>query len=87
MKWICLGLALLCTIGVAHAELPADWKYLQQVEVTKSGLVKLSLPAETLGAARPGLEDLRLYGPAGAEVPYLLERPGRPERVMLGLKI
>ena len=37
--------------------------------------MKLSLPAATLDAARPGLEDLRLYDDAGTEVPYLIERP------------
>ena len=39
------------------------------------GLVKLSLPLGTLDAARPALEDLRLYDAAGMEVPYLIERP------------
>ena len=37
--------------------------------------MKISLPVETLDAARPALEDLRLYDDAGNEVPYLIERP------------
>ena len=35
----------------------------------------MSLPVETLDAARPALEDLRLYDDAGNEVPYLIDRP------------
>jgi hypothetical protein len=82
MKWFCWVAALFLSLGVARAELPPDWQYLQQVEVTQPGLVKLNLPVDTLGAARSGLEDLRLYDPAGAEVPYLLERPIRPVTVV-----
>jgi hypothetical protein len=82
MKWTCWGVALWLTVGVAHAGLPTEWKYLQKIEVTQPGLVKLSLPVETLGAARAGLEDLRIYDPAGAEVPYLLEKPTRPEKIV-----
>jgi hypothetical protein len=60
---------------VAHGS-----KYLQKIEVTKPGLVKLSLPMET--GCRPGrLRDLRIYEPTGAEVPYLLERPAPSEKV------
>jgi hypothetical protein len=35
----------------------------------------MSLPAETLDAARPALEDLRVYDDAGNELPYVIERP------------
>ena len=55
--------------------LPADWQHEQHFEAPAPGLVKLSLPAATLDAARPALEDLRLYDDAGREVPYLIERP------------
>ena len=37
--------------------------------------MKISLPIATLDAARPALEDLRLYDDAGNEVPYIIERP------------
>lgn len=37
--------------------------------------MKLSLPVETLDAARPALEDLRVYDDGGKEMPYLIERP------------
>src|ERR1017187_2137453 len=57
------------------APLPGDWQHEQRFDVPATGLVKLSLPTATLEAARPGLEDLRLYDDAGREVPYLIERP------------
>jgi Protein of unknown function (DUF3999) len=57
------------------ATLPSDWQHEQPFNVTATGLIKLSLPVETLDAARAGLEDLRLYDDAGNEVPYLIERP------------
>ncbi len=63
------------TALAAFAELPSDWKNAQQFDVARAGLIKLSLPAETIDAARPGLEDLRIFDSAGREVPYLIERP------------
>ncbi len=63
-------------VGSGHAaSLPAEWQHEQHFEATAPGLVKLSLPPATLDAARPSLEDLRLYDSAGVEVPYLIERP------------
>jgi hypothetical protein len=66
----CLGLA-----NPAMASLPADWQHFQKVEVATSGLMKISLPITTLDAARPALEDLRLYDDAGHELPYFIEPP------------
>lgn len=72
---------LLCAGAVAFglpanaANLPSDWQHTQQFSVAASGLVKTSLPAETLDAARPALEDLRLYDDAGNELPFLITRP------------
>lgn len=57
------------------APLPPDWRNVQTVEVDQTGLLKLSLPLETLDAARPTLEDLRLYDDSGREVPFRVERP------------
>ena len=57
------------------AAMPADWKHVQQFDVVQPGLIKLSLPVETIDAARPGLEDLRIVDSAGQEVPYLVQRP------------
>ena len=78
---LCLSVVVGCTLVAAcgsfgqSAPLPADWRHEQRLEVTASGLLKLSLPPATLDAARPDLEDLRIYDDAGHEVPYLIERP------------
>ncbi|MGD0263052.1 MAG: DUF3999 family protein [Verrucomicrobiota bacterium] len=64
-----------CSFSAPTASLPAEWQHEQRLEAPASGLLKLSLPAATLDAARPALEDLRLYDDAGTEVPYLIERP------------
>jgi hypothetical protein len=57
------------------ANLPADWQHEQSFEVPTNGLMKIILPRATLNAARPALEDLRLYDDASSEVPYVIERP------------
>ena len=68
-----LAFGLAC--GRAVAALPADWRFQQQFKVDAPGLVRMSLPPETLDAARPALEDLRLYDDAGHELPFLIQRP------------
>ncbi len=68
------------------ANLPSDWSHVQPFEVATSGLVKMSLPVETLNAARPQLEDLRLYDDAGHEVPYLISRPVPVPKVVQAVK-
>ena len=65
---------------------PADWQREQPFNVPAPGLVKLSLPVETLDAARPALEDLRLYDDAGNELPYLIERPVPVEKVIQNVR-
>ena len=65
---------------------PADWQHEQSFTVSSPGLIKLSLPAETLDAARPGLEDLRLYTDAGTEAPYLIERPRPANKIVQSAK-
>jgi len=77
ITWATALCALLaaCSSASQAAALPADWHHEQRFDVTAAGLLKLSLPTATLDAARPGLEDLRLYDDAGREVPYLIERP------------
>src|SRR5205823_3933645 len=67
--------------SAAAAALPADWQYQQQFDLAAPGLVKFSLPVETLDKSRPGLEDLRLYDAAGNELPYLIERPRPASKV------
>ena len=63
-----------------------DWKNIQPLDIATPGLVKFSLPVETLDAARPGLEDLRIYDGAGREVAYLIERPTSPPPVLQAAK-
>ena len=85
-------LRLLCTFALVWgfstcaAGLPADWQREQPFNVPASGLMKLSLPVETLDAARPALEDLRLCDGAGNEVPYLIERPVPVVKVVQNVK-
>lgn len=79
MKTLCL---FLLTALPAFAQLPADWRNVQQLDIAEPGLIKLSLPVETLDAARPGLEDLRIYDSAGREVSYLIDRPVASPAVM-----
>jgi hypothetical protein len=85
-------LRLLCTFALVWgfstcaASLPAEWQHEQPFNVPASGLVKLGLPVETLDAARPALEDLRLYDDAGNEVPYLIEHPVPVEKIVQNVK-
>jgi hypothetical protein len=76
------GCVLLIGISATAANLPSDWQHEQSFNVSTGGLVKISLPVETLDAARPALEDLRLYDDAGNEVPYLIERPAPVAKVV-----
>lgn len=70
-----IGGCVLLTAFSATATLPSDWQHEQTFNVSTTGLVKINLPVETLDAARPALEDLRLYDDAGNEIPYLLTQP------------
>ncbi len=80
-----LGSAWVAGAGFAAlaASFPPDWKNDQPVQMPQPGLVKFSLPLETLSAARPGLEDLRLFDDTGRELPFLLERPA-PQKPVVG---
>lgn len=68
-------LLLVWSFSLPAANLPSDWQYDQSFTIATAGLTKLSLPLETLDAARPALEDLRLFDDAGNEVPFVIERP------------
>jgi hypothetical protein len=77
---------LFAALSPGAAGLPAGWQHEQPFTVPASGLVKLNLPIETLDAARPELEDLRLFDDAGNEVPYLIERPGPVVKIVQNVK-
>ncbi|MFZ1073446.1 MAG: DUF3999 family protein [Verrucomicrobiia bacterium] len=79
-------LALAFSFSIHAAGLPAEWQREQPFSVPAPGLVKLSLPVETLDAARPALEDLRLYDDAGNELPYLIECPVPAVKVVQNVK-
>ncbi len=66
--------------------MPSAWQEEQTFNVSTSGLVKINLPMETLNAARPLLEDLRLYDGAGDEIPYVLEHPVPSPKVVQAAK-
>ena len=71
------AIVALTTLIVAQSGLAFDrneWRNTQTLEVPTKGLVRVNLPAETLDAAQPGLEDLRIIDSAGNQVPYLIER-------------
>jgi hypothetical protein len=53
---------------------PNEWRNTQTLEVPAKGLVRVNVPAATLDAAQPGLEDLRIVDSTGNQVPYLIER-------------
>jgi hypothetical protein len=76
----------LAALSLSAAGLPADWQHEQPFTVPAAGLIKLNLPVETLDAARPALEDLRLYDDAGNEVPYLIERPVPVVKIVQNVK-
>lgn len=63
------------TFTPTHALEPTEWKNRQPLVVVRPGVLKIALPPETLGLARPGLEDLRLLDPAGREVPFVFTLP------------
>ncbi len=72
---LCACLACLGQAPLAAATLPsAEWRNVQSLAVPATGLVKIALPPETLGAARPGLADLRVVDAEDHEVPYAIER-------------
>lgn len=71
-----LPACLAALASTLHAAAPiSEWKHVQQFEISSPGLLKFSLPPATLDAARPALEDLRLFDAAGHEIPFALERP------------
>jgi hypothetical protein len=85
VKWLC-GLALGWGFSARAASLPGEWPHEQRFNVPTPSLVKLSLPVETIDAARPALEDVRIYDDAGNELPYVIEHPSPAARVIQSAK-
>ena len=74
-RFLAVWLITLTALGAERTE----WKNLQQLDIAQPGLIKLSLPADSLTALRPGLDDLRIVNAEWQEVPFLIERAaGRP---------
>ena len=69
-----VGLILLLVAGQADGGPYREWRTTQDLPGVRPGLVVVTLPGETLDAAKAGLEDLRLLDPAGREVPWTPER-------------
>ncbi len=73
LPWGWLAVALVgepATGAEAVAPSRADWSRTQTIDLAAPGVYRVAVPASTLHVARPGLEDLRLIGPRGNEVPY-----------------
>jgi Protein of unknown function (DUF3999) len=77
---VSIGTLVVSGVLQGTSPLPRDWRYEQRFSIADAGLVKLSLPVETIDAAQPGLEDLRLYDDAGNEIPFMIESPTRKGR-------
>jgi len=67
-------LAIFVAVHTTLAFDPNEWRYKQSFDVPARGLVRINVPAATLDAAQPGLEDLRIIDATGNQVPYLIER-------------
>jgi hypothetical protein len=75
LKFLCAAAFAWCVSSAVAAGLPSGWQHEQTFNVPAAGLVKISLPIETLSSARPDLADLRLYNNAGNEIPYVIVHP------------
>jgi hypothetical protein len=82
---LCAG-AIAFGLSAHAANLPSGWQHTQEFSVAAPGLVRISLPVDTLDAARPALEDLRLCDDAGSELPFLLTRPMPSPKAVQGAR-
>jgi len=71
---IVLLLSVACVGRAAIALDATAWRHQQPFSVIAPGITRLELPAATLNASRPQLEDIRLLAPSGAESPFVIER-------------
>jgi hypothetical protein len=72
--YVIVTLAIFVAVHTTLAFDPNEWRYKQSFEVPDKGLVRVNVPAATLNVTQPGLEDLRIIGSTGNQVPYLIER-------------
>src|SRR5215831_3453087 len=71
---VIIALTILVLAQTCLAFDPSEWRNTQALEVPAKGLVRVNVPAATLDAAQPGLEDLRIVDSTGNQVPYLIDR-------------
>lgn len=86
LRWCAAASVCLVSAAPAGGASLSDWQHRQEIRIPAAGLFKLDLPPETLDAARPGFDDLRIVDPSGTEVPYVIERAGPIERVQEEVK-
>jgi hypothetical protein len=82
MKPILVAAAVLVSVTVSAATF-SEWQFRQEFQAPGPGIVKFSLPADTIEASRLDLAALRLADAAGNEVPYLIERPAPTGKVVV----
>ncbi len=94
MRPLCLRAAAVLILGWGFAALAAEpfpeWAHRQTFRIETAGLVKISLPANTLDQARADLADLRLTDSQGNEIACLIERPrpaGETRRAARGFQV
>ncbi|HJY53646.1 MAG TPA: DUF3999 family protein [Candidatus Udaeobacter sp.] len=80
---VIVGVTTLVAAQTCLAFDPHEWRNTQALEVPAKGLVRVNVPAATLDAAQPGLEDLRIVDSIGNQIPYLIERllPGPESKI------
>src|SRR5262249_15411785 len=71
---VIIALTILIAAQTCLAFDASEWRNTQALEVPAKGLVRVNVPAATLDAAQPGLEDLRIVDSTGNQVPYLIDR-------------
>ena len=86
LRTVLCGFILAFSFPGDAASLLSDWQKEQHFTVPAPGLVKLTLPVETLDASRAALEDLRLLDDAGNEIPCLISRNAPAGRINQGAK-
>jgi len=55
--YVVVALAIFVAAQTSLAFEPNEWRNAQALEVLPNGLLRVNVPAETLDAAQPGLED------------------------------